>query len=202
MHDQVITGDDVLDERIETCHAISTHLRRRGVNTTIDLADLHASEFHDGPAFLVRPDGQERLLGDGGSYGAFADGFLGVPTAVYSAVVGLERLADLSKPAASATPADIAVLIEPQDATILLAEDICTELRKRGIRVWDTLLSSPLRLHLRKVARLHIPYSVIIGTRELEASHVVVRGRDGIHIPVQQAELAAWLLSRGTAGSP
>ena len=202
VQDQVITGDDVLDERIETCLAMSTHLRRRGVNTTIDLAELHASEFHDGPAFIARPDGQERLLGDGGSYGAFADGFFGVPTAVYSTVVGLERLADLSKPAASVTPADIAVLIEPQDATIMLADDICAELRQCGIRVWDTLLTSPLRKHLRNVARLRIPYSVIIGARELEDAHLVVRGRDGTHIPVSQAELAAWLLSRGTAGGP
>jgi histidyl-tRNA synthetase len=201
MHDQVITGDDALDERIETCRAMSAHLHHRGVNTTIDLAELHASEFHDGPAFLVQPDGEERLLGDGGSYGAFADGFLGFPTAVYSAVVGLERLADLSKPTASATPADVAVLIEPQDAAVMLADDVCTELRQRGIRVWDTLLSGPLRQHLRNVARLHIPYSVIIGARELETSHVVVRGRDGTHIPVQRAEIATWLRNRGTAGS-
>lgn len=196
----LITGDDVIDERIENCRSLAAHLRRHEVTAEIDLAELHAAEFHDGPAFLVQPEGQERLIGDGGSYGLFGRNFLNAPTAVYSTVVGLERLADLSGKVASAPPADIAVLIDPQEATIALADSICMNLRQHGVRVWDTLLTGPLRQHLRDIARLQIPYSTVIGAREVDADHLVVRVIDGAHHHVPPVLLPSWLRNERTPG--
>ncbi|WP_326828792.1 ATP phosphoribosyltransferase regulatory subunit [Streptosporangium sp. NBC_01810] len=183
-------------EQVAACHSLAEQLRARGMNAIIDLSELHASEFHDSTAFLLRPDNEPRLLGDGGSYGAFAEAFIGTPTSLHSAVIGLERLADLQGPKVAVPPAVIALLAEPHDEMIKIADSICRELRGQGIAVWDVLISKPLRQHLRDFARLGVPYSVLIGERELADSLLTIRDQDGRHHRVARTDLAGWLATQ------
>ncbi|MCD0453244.1 ATP phosphoribosyltransferase regulatory subunit [Actinocorallia sp. API 0066] len=188
-------------QRLLTCYTLADRLRAKGVKVAIDLTELHASEFHDGPAFLLRPDGDQRLLGDGGSYGIFAEKFVGAPTSLYSAVLGLERLADLQPPAPGLPPAEIAVLAEPQEEAIKLADNLRVELQSHRIAVWDVLRTRAIRQHLREFADLGLPYSTIIGERELIGAPLVVRSRDGQHHNVPGPDLAAWLVARRNSGA-
>ncbi|MGH3888418.1 MAG: ATP phosphoribosyltransferase regulatory subunit [Pseudonocardiaceae bacterium] len=187
-------------DRISACHELATVLRHHGADATVDLGELHASEFHDGPSLLFRPRGERRLLGDGGSYGLFADAFLGAATAVHSAVVGLERLADIITTTESTRPAaDIAILTHPEQATVIHADQLTTSLRSAGIAVWDLVLTKSLRQHLRDLSGLAIPYSILIGAQELNAHEYTIRNSDGIHYAVTSHRLVQWILDRRPA---
>ena len=69
--------DDDLAARVTACHALATTATASGASVTLALGALHAAEFHDGLAFQTRVPGSGRLLGDGGSYRAFTQRFLG-----------------------------------------------------------------------------------------------------------------------------
>ncbi|MGH4021290.1 MAG: ATP phosphoribosyltransferase regulatory subunit [Pseudonocardiaceae bacterium] len=184
-------------ERITGCHEIAESLRQHGGAATVDLGELHASEFHDGPSFLFRPQGHQRLLGDGGSYGLFASAFLGSTTTAHSAVVGLERLADLTEDDTHIEPAaDIAVLARPDPACLAHADRLAKACRSAGIAVWDLTLTKPVSKHLRDLAALAIPYSLLIGPRELERTHYTVRDDTGALQTVARDHLVDWLTDR------
>jgi ATP phosphoribosyltransferase regulatory subunit HisZ len=174
-------------------HALAEHLTRTGTAAEVNLGELHASEFHDGPSFLIRPAHTDRLLGDGGTFGLFARAFLGTFTSVHSTVIGLERLAELIEPPEH-SPAHIAILASPQPESIEAAERLNTELRAVGIGVWDTVLTRPLRHQLRNLAAIGIPYSLLVGPREVAGAGLTVRGLDGSLHPVPRENLAGWLL--------
>ncbi|MGH3904233.1 MAG: ATP phosphoribosyltransferase regulatory subunit [Pseudonocardiaceae bacterium] len=183
-------------ERIAGCHEIARALRQRDVEAAVDLGELHASEFHDGPSFLLRLQGQQRLLGDGGSYGLFASTFLDTPTAAHSAIIGLERLADLTHTDHAQATADVAVLAYPEPAYIAHADRLTTALRSAGLAAWDLVLTKPLRQHLRDVATLGIRYSILIGVREFNAAVYTVRDHTGVLHTVARDNLVEWLSHR------
>jgi histidyl-tRNA synthetase len=185
-----------LHDRITGSRDLADVLRRQGTEAEVDLGCLHASEFHDGPSFLLRPRSQQRLLGDGGSYGHFAHAFLGTPAAVHSAVIGLERLADLTVADDVITPADIAVLARPEPAAIIHADRLTAALRAAGIAVWDLVQTKNLEKHLRDIAALAIPHSVLIGPQELSSANYIIRdSTGGLHV-VPEYELGPWLTRR------
>jgi len=188
-------------DRIAGAWELAAMLRRQGVTAEVDLGCLHASEFHDGPSFLIAPRGQRRLLGDGGTYGHFAHKFLGAPAAVHSAVIGLERLADLIATPGIRAPADVAVLARPEPGAIDHADQLTASLRAAGIAVWDIVQSKSLEKHLRDIAALAIPYSVLIGPRELSSASCTVRDPAGtLHI-VPAHELGPWIAGRRSGTS-
>lgn len=185
-------------DRISACHDLVNLLRHYGADATVDLNELHASEFHDGPSFLFRPQHERRLLGDGGTYGRFARAFLGAPSAVHSAVIGLERLADLRDDEGTCGAADIAILAQPEPATIAHADQLIAALRSAGLAVWDLVLSKPLRQHLRELATLGIPHSILIGIRELDTGKYTIRTTDGTLHTVAPQQLQQWLQDERT----
>jgi histidyl-tRNA synthetase len=190
-------------DRISACHELAAVLRHHGAETIVDLGELHASEFHDGPSLLFRPRGERRLLGDGGSYGLFANAFLGTPTAVHSAVVGLERLTDLIATTESIRPAaDIAIFAHPEQATVTHADQLTTSLRSAGIAVWDLILTKSLRQHLRDLSALAIAHSTLIGARELDTQHYIIRSSDSTLHTVRVHQLVQWLLDRRPHAQP
>lgn len=191
-----------LRERITHCLELADTLTSRGAGATVDLGELHASEFHDGPAFLIRPISEQRLLGDGGSYRPFAHAFLGAPAEVYSAVVGLERLTDLVPRPGPRPTADVAVLAQPELACLRQADHLTDALRAAGVAVWDQELTGPLRHHLRDLAHLRVPYSILVGPQEVDSDTYTVRGRDGTLHPVRADEIAKWLRDRTTDAAP
>jgi histidyl-tRNA synthetase len=176
-------------------------LRRHGAKAEVDLGCLHASEFHDGPSFLLRPLGQERLLGDGGAYGHFAQAFLGTPAAVHSAVIGLESLTDLTVTGDVIAPADIAILARPESATIVHADRLTASLRAAGIAVWDLVQTKNLEKHLRDIAALAIPHSALIGPQELSSASYTIRDSAGTLHAVPGPELVPWLARRRARSS-
>lgn len=183
-------------QHIDAAHELAAGLRANGARTEIDLTELHASEFHDGPSFLIRPrNDQRRLLGDGGTYGAFASRFIKTPAAAHSAVIGLERLAELTitDPSRPESAAEIALLAHNNPAAISSADQLATALRADGIRVWDLVLTRPLRRHLRDIAPLAIPYSVLIGTRDLDTATYTIRDQHGGLHQIHRDQLANWI---------
>lgn len=186
-----------VEESIAACHEMASALRLQGALAEIDLGELHASEFHDGPSFLLKVD-EGRVLGDGGSYGRFARAFLSAPARVHAAVIGLERLTDLVAGEQVADPpaADLAILATPGAATQHHADRLATSLRQAGVSVWDTVLDKPTRQHLRDFAALAIPHSVIVGKRELPATGYMIRDRTGSLHPVARDDLSIWLIQR------
>jgi histidyl-tRNA synthetase len=188
-------------DRIIGSHNLADVLRRHGAEAEVDLGCLHASEFHDGPSFLLRPRSQQRLLGDGGTYGHFAQAFLGTAAAVHSAVIGLERLADLTVTGDVIAPADIAVLARPEPTTILHADRLTASLRAAGIAVWDLVQTKNLEKHLRDIAALAIPHSALIGPRELSSASYTIRDTAGMLHAVPGHELAPWLARRRARSS-
>jgi histidyl-tRNA synthetase len=194
-----VTLRSSVSERILACHDLAKSLQHRGVEADVGLNELHASEFHDGPSFLVR-HGQGRLIGDGGCYGQFARTFMVREPAVtsYAAVIGLERLVDLASGAAPPDhrSADLAVLAAPESEILNHADHLTTSLRRAGISVWDSVISRPISHHLRDLADLAIPYSVRIGHRELSASSYTIRDRSGQLHRVEQSHIAEWIISR------
>jgi histidyl-tRNA synthetase len=163
------------------------------VETAIDLTNLHASEFHDGPAYLLRPIHEQRLLGDGGTYGRFARAFLPATPDAFGAVVGLERLADLVAAPGPCPAATIAVLAHPETECIRHADRLADELRGRHISVWDLHISRPLPRHLRDIAELAIPYALVIGRRETAGQDYAVRDTSGTLHNIEQKNLEVWL---------
>jgi histidyl-tRNA synthetase len=190
-----------LHDRITGSRNLASVLRRQGAEAEVDLGCLHASEFHDGPSFLLRPRNQQKLLGDGGTYGHFAHAFLGTPTAVHSAVIGLERLADLTVTGDVTAPADIAVLARPESAAIIHADRLTASLRAAGIAVWDLVQTKNLGKHLRDIAALAIPHSVIIGPQELSSASYTIRDTAGTLHSVPGYELGPWLARRRSRSS-
>jgi histidyl-tRNA synthetase len=188
-------------DRIAGSRNMADALRRHGAEAEVDLGCLHASEFHDGPSFLLRPLSQQRLLGDGGTYAHFAQAFLGTPAAVHSAVIGLERLADLTVTGDVIVPADIAVLARPESATILHADRLTASLRAAGIAVWDLVQTKNLEKHLRDIAALAIPHSALIGPQELSSASYTIRDSAGTLHAVPGHELAPWLARRRARSS-
>jgi len=187
-----------VSERIAGCRELAGSLRQCGAEASVDLGELHASEFHDGPSFVIRhPQGQ--LLGDGGCYGRFASTFMASPTAAYAAVIGLERLVDIvpEHEQHDRPSADLAVLATPEPEVIEHADQLNATLRRSGISVWDVIITRPIRQHLRDLGDLAIPYSVLIGSRELSVDSYTVRDREGnLHV-VDQQHLADWIVSEG-----
>ena len=184
--------------RIDAVHELAAALRQRAIPADIDLGELHASEFHDGPSFLIQLQDDHRLLGDGGSYGSFASRFAGKPTSAYSAVIGLERLADLTtadhndqrEPAA-----DVAILAQDEPEARSHADILTETLRSAGLHVWDVVLTRPLRRHLRDLASLRIPYSVVIGARDLDGATYTIRDQQGVLRRMHREQLIGWLRS-------
>jgi ATP phosphoribosyltransferase regulatory subunit HisZ len=183
-------------DRIAGSRNLADVLRRHGAEAEVDLGCLHASEFHDGPSFLLRPLSQQKLLGDGGTYGHFAQAFLGTPAAVHSAVIGLERLADQTVAGDVSTPADIAILARPEPTTIIHADRLTASLRASGIAVWDLVQTKNLEKHLRDIAALAIPHSALIGPQELSSDSYNIRDITGTLYAVPGHELAPWLACR------
>jgi histidyl-tRNA synthetase len=196
------TGHNLTDEPYrelaERTEAIAIAARARGVEAEVDLTDLHASEFHDGPAYLLRPIHEQRLLGDGGTYGRFARAFLPTTPDAFGAVVGLERLADLVTTPDARPAATIAVLTHSTPECLHHADRIVNHLRDRGISVWDGEISRPLHRHLRDVAELAIPYALVIGRREITGQDYAVRDASGALHNVEQGKLETWLRNRRT----
>jgi ATP phosphoribosyltransferase regulatory subunit HisZ len=188
-------------DRIVGSRKLADVLRRHGAEAEIDLGCLHASEFHDGPSFLLSSLSQQRLLGDGGTYGHFAQAFLGTPAAVHSAVIGLERLADLTMTGDVIAPADIAILARPESATIVQADWLAASLRAAGIAVWDLVQTKNLAKHLRDIAALAIPHSALIGPQELSSASYTIRDSAGALHAVAGHELAPWLARRRARSS-
>jgi histidyl-tRNA synthetase len=188
-------------DRVAGARNLADVLRRHGAEAEVDLGCLHASEFHDGPSFLLRPLNQQRLLGDGGTYGHFAQAFLGTPAAVHSAVIGLERLADLTVTRDLSTPADIAILARPEPTAIIHADRLTASLRAAGIAVWDLVQTKNLEKHLRDIAALAIPHSALIGTQELSSASYTIRDTAGTLHAVPGNELAPWLARRRARSS-
>jgi histidyl-tRNA synthetase len=145
----------------------------------------------------------QRLLGDGGSYGLFANAFLGTPTAVHSAVVGLERLTDLIATTESTRPAaDIAIFSRPEQATVTHADQLTTSLRSAGIAAWDLILTKSWRQHLRDLSALAIAHSTLIGARELDTHNYTIRSSDSILHTVRVHQLVQGLLDRCPHAQP
>ncbi|MET8779039.1 ATP phosphoribosyltransferase regulatory subunit [Nocardia sp. NPDC004654] len=181
--------------QIDNAHQLVEQLQRHQVSAVLDLNELHASEFHDGLAFILRHNAV--VLGDGGSYGRFASHFVDSPTSAYAAVVGLERIADLTASLVETPPAaDIAVLSFPDTESAEHADHLAATLRSRGIAVWDCRLVMPLRRHLRDFAELSIPLTVLIGPEETRSAMYRVRDRSGKVHTVPKERLPSWMLAR------
>ncbi len=188
-------------ERAAECERFADAVRACGATAMVDLHDLHASEFHDGPAFTVRQRGGP-LLGDGGSYGQYATRLTGRTTTAHSVVIGLERLADLlHAQATNGRPtADVALLIATDPEVDDYAENLVWELRDVGLKVWDITIDRALSHHLRSIAELRIPYSIIVGARELRSTDCAVRDLAGQIRAVPRRGLAEWLRERAASG--
>ncbi|MBF6216211.1 ATP phosphoribosyltransferase regulatory subunit [Nocardia puris] len=192
-HDDTTTVPEPIRSGIDCARQLVEQLRRQRIRADTDLNELHASEFHDGLAFVVRHNGV--VLGDGGNYSSFASKFLGFPTSAYAAVTGLERITDLTD--SSAEPvraADLAILSFPDHLSTEHAHHLVANLRGRGIAVWDCELTLPLRRHLRDFADLNIPLSVLIGPEEIKSAEYRVRDRSGEVCRVPHDELADWIM--------
>jgi len=189
-------------DAVRSCHDLASGLDGDGVDITVDLGLLHASEFHDTTALLFRTANDHQVLGDGGTYGLFARTFLQADIGVQCAVVGLERLADIlseSRPPISSA-AEFAILAHA--GARRGASVICDRLRGAGISVWDQTISRPLRQHLRDLAALGISASTIIGDRERDAQVLQIRCSDGSMVPVPIGDLPPWLMAGRGSDSP
>ncbi|WP_406230559.1 ATP phosphoribosyltransferase regulatory subunit [Nocardia sp. NBC_01009] len=181
--------------RIRNTRALVDALNRQGIQAIPNLNELHASEFHDGLACLVRHGSV--LLGDGGSYSRFATDFLGTPVSAHAAVIGLERVADIAGKSDYVTSAaDIAVLAFPDSRSAEHADQLTSSLREQGIAVWDSTVVMPIRRYLRNLADLNIPLSVLIGQDEVRSADFRVRDRSGEIHTVPKEELPIWLAER------
>lgn len=190
-------------DRVTHAHDLAAAIRQCGASCEVDLGCLHASEFHDGPAFQVRPE-QGRLLGDGGTYDVFASAFLGTVASANSAIIGLERLADLQGDGPQCA-ADVATIAHPDAETIAHAEALNLRLRHAGIRVWDVVQTARLDHHLRDIAAVGIPLAIVVGQRELDSAICTVRDSSGALHTVSQQDLPTWLadrLPRDSRGTP
>ena len=183
--------------QVDGCEEIAESLREDGATVHVDLGDLHASEFHDGPAFQIHVDGG-RPLGDGGSYGGYASTFAGADTALFAAVVGLERLADImiaSGRAPSAPAADVAVLAMPDASSRRHADELALALRRSGVSVWDAERDGRGTRQRRLLEAAGICWTVTIGPRDIEAGTYAIRDPRGTVHHVSAHDVIGWLQS-------
>ncbi|MQA86675.1 MAG: hypothetical protein GEV03_19080 [Streptosporangiales bacterium] len=185
--------DAELAEHITACHTVAAAVDTPRMSASVALGDLHAVEFHDSLAFQIRPRNQQRLLGDGGSYAAFASRFLSRPTTTYSAMVGLERLADLIPQPDPRPPATVALLATGPPEAQRLAMTLARDLRAAHIAVWHATLAPPLSRQLRELASHGIPYVLVIGPRELVCDTFRIRDATGQLTDVPRHQLISWL---------
>lgn len=184
---------DAVRRRIMRTHALAAAAESAGASATVDLSSLHASEFHDAPSFTIRPADEERLLGDGGDYSAFARRFLQRPVRANAAMVGLERLGDLVQRAARAA-ADVMVLSLDR-STLRTADDLSRAARSAGLTVWTDHLEQSMAAHLRDADRLGIQNVIALGTRDAAALTFRIRDKDGALHDVPRDQVIPWLLS-------
>jgi histidyl-tRNA synthetase len=134
---------------------------RMATRANLTPGEMHASEFHDGIAFQLRV-GAGRRIGDGGSYAAFAQRFSGQRVSLFSCVVGLERIAELST-----TPStDTATLMLCHDNTPQArryAAGLANGLRVSGIPVWETTQGEAPQGFSRYTRRLGISLAATLG---------------------------------------
>lgn len=185
--------DAELGEHIVAAHSVAAAVDTGRMSANVALGDFHAVEFHDSVAFQIRPRDQQRLLGDGGSYSKFASSFLGRPTTAYSAMVGLERLADLTPPPDPCPAATVALLATGPPQAHQLAATLARELRVARIPVWHATLTPPLARQLRDLASQGVPYVVLVGPRELAYDTLRMRDATGQLTDVPRDQLIPWL---------
>lgn len=193
--DVLASSTQTVRDRVARAHGLVALIRQNGAESELNLGSLHASEFHDGPAFQIHPT-RGRQLGDGGSYGTFTTAFLGTTTSAFSAIIGLERLADLAGQGMESAAADVAIIAHETAATIAHADALTALLRDRQIRVWDLIRTKRLDRHLRDLSAVGVPFVVVIGDEELTSDNYVVRDCAGAHHAVPQRDLDGWLAER------
>lgn len=184
---------DSVRRRIVRAHALAVAAESAGATATVDLSSLHASEFHDAPSFTIRPADEERLLGDGGDYSAFAQRFLRRPVRANAAMVGLERLGDLVERAAHAASDVMVLSLDP--STIRTADELSRAARSAGLSVWTDHLDQSMSAHLRDADRLGIHNVIALGTRDAAATTLRIRDKDGVLHDVPRDQVIPWLLS-------
>ncbi|MBF6397894.1 ATP phosphoribosyltransferase regulatory subunit [Nocardia cyriacigeorgica] len=178
--------------KMRTSRELAGSLNRIGIRATTDLNELHASEFHDGVAYVVRHGGS--VIGDGGSYGRFATNFLGYPSVTYASVLGLEKVADLAGAHVHTGPAaDVAILSFPDPEPSELAEQLANSLRVRGISAWEGVVSRSIRRHLRNISELHIPLTILIGREEVLSPNYRIRENSGEIFYVPKSGVVEWV---------
>jgi threonyl-tRNA synthetase len=87
------------------------------------------------------------------------------------------------------------------DAQLDYAEEVYAQLRKAGVRVEKDLRNEKLNYKIREAQMQKIPYMLIIGDKEVEASLVTVRLRNGDNMPPMSiAEFAVLIAKENEAG--
>ena len=208
--------DDYFHQLPEALHADVAdvnHLARRIQNKmngklSLALGELHAAEFHDGPAFQFFISGSNRRLGDGGSYGEFGSAFLQRSVSVYSTVMGLERFTQSTRISAlsaafvwlrAASGADKNV--NENEHLTAKVNDIVERLREARIPVWDAVSSNKMSSHLKEMARLNIPYGVLVGAEEITSGKYRLRGNDGQFFDFAEDDMVDWLITKFKASA-
>ncbi|MBV7706804.1 ATP phosphoribosyltransferase regulatory subunit [Nocardia nova] len=193
--DAINSAPESITVRIAVDRELVDLLKHDGINASLNLGELHASEFHDGIAFQVWHGSS--LLGDGGSYGRFASEFLNDHLSSCAGVVGLEKVADLAgHHHETIRAADIAILAFPQKQSMKCADELTSMLRNHGIAVWDDLLTMPVRRHLRNIAALNIPLSLLIGENEVTSEDCRIRDDSGALFTVPKNDVRNWIAER------
>lgn len=174
--------------------AMGTRVHAAGTAiVSIDLGELHASEHHDGFAFQILAVSDERRISDGGAYSEFASQMFARTVSLYSVAFGLEEIASrvVQKPQALA---DISFQVSATSEAIAFAAQLSGDLRDRGIRVLDGDVGRALGKELARVRGAGIPFSVVIGDREVETRRLRIHTSDGVRVhDVDAAVLGDWL---------
>ncbi len=126
-----------------------------------------------------------------------ADGGRHRPVMVHRVILGaIERfLGVLIEHYAGAFPVWLApvqaVIVTVTDAQLDFAQDVCGQLKNRGVRVEVDMRSEKLGYKIRDAQMQKIPYMLVVGDKEVAAGGIAPRRRDGTQLSLMSpAEFA------------
>jgi histidyl-tRNA synthetase len=179
-------------------------LRELGIEFTIAPRLVRGFDYYTGTAFEFVSDAldaAQNAVGGGGRYDRLAEEMGGPPTPGIGFGIGIERVLiacgrEGADPAGVVPPLDVFVVDALPDAgrhaTVLVHE-----LREAGLAADRAFGSRSVKKQWGAADRSGARYGVMLGSRELERGHVVVKDlATGTQIEVRREEVAPWVKTR------
>ena len=148
-------------------------LEEYGVKAELDLSLVRGLDYYTGPVFEINAGGGIGSIAAGGRYDDLIGMYSGKPVPATGISLGIERLMELLK--GKAKRVTRAYVAAAKDEYRAEARKIVAKLRKAGVPAQVDLMGRKLGKQFEYANAMGIPYTIIVGEREMKEKKVTLR---------------------------